>query len=107
MGQLESLPLRKALEKERDKSNISVLNLQSLDIGERDAEVLSSLFKQHSPAKLQMIQLGACSLSPESLNYLAKGITATNISKSIIRIDLVSQSLCHLYYNFCETEYSQ
>ena len=90
MGQIESLPLRKTLEKEKDRFDLHVLNVQNITIEEKDAERLANLFKQQTPTKLQMIQLGACNLTPNSLSHLAEGITDTIVFDIITRIDLVS-----------------
>ena len=93
MGQIESSSLRKTLEKERDKTEEdgpSILNLQGIYIGETDARQVAKLLKQHHNTQLQMIQLGACSLSSESLEHLARSLCSTTSSSTITRIDLVS-----------------
>ena len=93
MGQIESSSLRKALEKERDKTKEDgpfILSLQGIYIGETDAKQVAELLKQWHTTQLQMIQLGACSLSSDSLEHIARSLCSTTSSSTITRIDLVS-----------------
>ena len=95
MGQFESLPLGKALEKDREefgRGEGTVLNLQGLCIGERDAATLAETFKNHQSLgkRLQLVQLGACSLTPRAIHSIALGVSSTRIANTITRIDLVS-----------------
>ena len=95
MGQFESLPLGKALEKDREefgRGEGTVLNLQGLCISGRDAATLAETFKNHQSLgkRLQLVQLGACSLTPRAIHSIALGVSSTRIANTITRIDLVS-----------------
>ena len=100
MGQFQSIPLKKALEKEEDifeRGEGTTLNLQGLTISEKDAKTLAEAFKKHQSlgARLQLVQLGACSLSPTAIQSITSGVASTRIARTITRIDLVRVSIHH------------
>jgi protein tyrosine phosphatase/Ran GTPase-activating protein (RanGAP) involved in mRNA processing and transport len=79
-------PVRKAIDKwQKDESNRSVLSLQGTAVSEGDAADIAGVLKKN---KLQMIQLGACSLSDESLKIITKSLYTGLSCKTIARIDL-------------------
>ena len=101
MGQFQSIALKKALEKEEDvfeRGEGTTLNLQGLAISEKDSQLLADTFKKRQSLgeRLQLLQLGACSLSPTAIHNIATGVARTKIANTITRLDLVRYQ-CPLY----------